>query len=300
MSVRSKCPGCGASLKISLAHAGKKGKCPGCGKSLKMPSEEQLRQMMARQASKSSAAAASGVASTAAPPKPSPPPQMPTPPPTDDLFDDLGPGGFDDDDFDVADPPASQDAVNPYASPLAEEAAPGAGPASGAEAKRKRLLSHESNIKSMGSLFVLGSVIMCLLGALNLVLGGLALVAGGDALAVGLQSFLVGAFATGLGVFQGWTGLQLRKCSPAARIPAIFLSAIGLLGIPIGTLMNAFFLYLIVGKKGKEVLTTEYQQVIASTPHIKQKTSIIVWIFVGLLVVVVGLALVAILASPRI
>ncbi|WP_197528060.1 RDD family protein [Posidoniimonas polymericola] len=122
MSVRSKCPGCGASLKISLAHAGKKGKCPGCGKTLKMPSEEQLRQMMARQSSKSGMAVGSTSAVAAAPAKPSPPPQSPAQPPADDLFDDLGSSNFDEDDFDFPDPPAAgtQETVNPYASPLAE------------------------------------------------------------------------------------------------------------------------------------------------------------------------------------
>lgn len=110
MSIRFKCPSCSKSIKISMAHAGKKGKCPGCNQTLKMPSEEHLQKLMAKQAAAVGAAAPAPVAE----PKPSPA--------SDDLFGDLGAGSFDDDDFNFPDPPAAEpeQTYNPYASQLAE------------------------------------------------------------------------------------------------------------------------------------------------------------------------------------
>lgn len=110
MSIRFKCPSCSKSIKISMAHAGKKGKCPGCNQTLKMPSEEHLQKLMAKQAAAVGAAAPAPVAE----PKPSPA--------SDDLFGDLGAGSFDDDDFNFPDPPAAEpeQTYNPYASPLSE------------------------------------------------------------------------------------------------------------------------------------------------------------------------------------
>ena len=76
---------------------------------------------------------------------------------------------------------------------------------------------------------------------------------------------------------------------------AIVLSAIGLLGFPIGTLISAYFLYLLVSEKGKVVFSDEYKEVIRKTPHIRYKTSIVVWIFLGLLLLLIGLGLVGLL-----
>jgi hypothetical protein len=60
--------------------------------------------------------------------------------------------------------------------------------------------------------------------------------------------------------------------------------------VPIGTLINAYILYLVFSRKGRTILSEDYQQVIAATPHIKYKTSIIVWIFLGLLVALLAIA----------
>jgi hypothetical protein len=67
---------------------------------------------------------------------------------------------------------------------------------------------------------------------------------------------------------------------------------LGLIGFPIGTLISVYFLYLLLSQKGAYVFSPEYAQVIAATPHIQYKTSIVVWIFLGLLLVVIFLAIV--------
>ena len=48
-----------------------------------------------------------------------------------------------------------------------------------------------------------------------------------------------------------------------------------------------------MGKKGNVVFSDEYQHVIEQTPHIVYKTSIIAWIFLFLLIALIGFGLVA-------
>jgi hypothetical protein len=85
-----------------------------------------------------------------------------------------------------------------------------------------------------------------------------------------------------------------------ARIPTGILSGLGLLGFPLGTLINGYILYLIFSQKGKTVFSEEYQAVIEQTPHIKYRTSILVWILLGLVLLVIGIAIsVAFFAGGR-
>jgi hypothetical protein len=77
--------------------------------------------------------------------------------------------------------------------------------------------------------------------------------------------------------------------------------AIGLLGFPVGTLIAGYLLYLLWSEKGNVVFSPRYQRVMQATPHIKYKTSIIVWIFLGLLglVVLVGIIAMVTASSSR-
>lgn len=80
-------------------------------------------------------------------------------------------------------------------------------------------------------------------------------------------------------------GMGLRRLDPKVRTVSMIMTGFGLLGFPIGTLISGYILYLLASEKGKEVLSVEYQGIVAATPHIKYRTSIVVWILVGLLVV---------------
>jgi hypothetical protein len=88
-------------------------------------------------------------------------------------------------------------------------------------------------------------------------------------------------------------GTGLRRLKRWARIPVGILSGIGLIGFPLGTIINAYILYLVFGKKGVTVFSDEYRLVIEQTPHIKYKTSIVVWIFLGLVLLLIVAGLVA-------
>lgn len=166
----------------------------------------------------------------------------------------------------------------------------GVGTAGTAEETRKEYLKHEASVKSIGVLYYLGAIIIVLLGVANAIAG----VAQSEPVPV-----LVGLVLLALGVGQFWVGTGLRRLKKWARIPTGILSGIGLLGIPIGTIINAYILYLVFSRKGAMVFSEEYQEVIRQTPHIKYRTSIIVWIFLGLILAVIGLGLVALIFGAR-
>lgn len=152
---------------------------------------------------------------------------------------------------------------------------------------RQEHIKHEASVKSVGILYFLGSVFMILGGAISL--------ANGDGV-----SLVVGLFFVAIGGLQIWVGIGLRRLRPWARIPTGILSGLGLLGFPLGTLINAYILYLIFSQKGKTVFSEEYQRIIEETPHIKYKTSIVVWVLVGLLVALVGFGLLGFFFSRRV
>ena len=108
--------------------------------------------------------------------------------------------------------------------------------------------------------------------------------AGGAVAGVGIVMGLIFLAFAGL---YGWIGVMIRKLKRGSRIGVGIISGIGVLGFPIGTLINGYILYLFFSQKGNYILTPEYAEIVRQTPHIKHKTSIIIWIFVGLLVLLI-------------
>ena len=157
------------------------------------------------------------------------------------------------------------------------------------EAVRNTYLKHEASVQAVGSLYLLGAIILTLAGAATL--AGLTAEPGKTSAQDAVTSQVVGVLFIGLGLLQLRVGLWLRKLNPKARTPATVLSAIGLLGFPIGTLVNTYVLYLLRSKKGEMVPSSYYQDVISATPHIKYKTPVIVWVLLGLLVVLLILGI---------
>ena len=94
-----------------------------------------------------------------------------------------------------------------------------------------------------------------------------------------------------LGIGQFCVGYGLRRLKRWSRVPSGILSGLGLLAIPIGTLINAYILYLIFSKKGKMVFSDEYHDIIKQTPHIKYRTSIVIWVVLGVLLALMGFGL---------
>jgi hypothetical protein len=158
--------------------------------------------------------------------------------------------------------------ANPYAAPAAPVDDVPANPE--AEAIRKAHIGHEASIKAVGILYYIGGTFVTI--------AGLASFAGsGEGMLIALLLVVVGAAH----LLAGWGVRALRQWG---RVLGCVLSAIGLLGFPVGTLINAYVLYLYLSKKGRTIYSPEYKDVIAATPHVKYKTSLLVWIFLALLV----------------
>jgi hypothetical protein len=160
-----------------------------------------------------------------------------------------------------------------------------------AEDIRKTHLSHEVHVKSVGSLyFVTG----CIFG-----LAGLA-VACEPAEARQYESARVyGIVAVVLALALISTGVGLRQLRPWSRILSGILAGIGLLGFPLGTLINGFILYLLFSEKGSMVFSEPYHRVIAATPHVKYRTPIVLWIALGIFLLFIAWVFYAGLSGPR-
>jgi hypothetical protein len=164
--------------------------------------------------------------------------------------------------------------INPYAAPKAnvEDVSADAE----AEAIRRANLNHEASIRSIGTLYYLT--------ASGVALGGLGAIAqawtgrwslGGAAILVVLGLLAAVFFLLGRG---------LRTLRRGARVPTIVLAVLGLVGFPLGTLINGYILWLMLSKKGQFILTPEYAAIVEATPQVKYRMSILVWIFLGLIV----------------
>jgi hypothetical protein len=168
---------------------------------------------------------------------------------------------------------------NPYAAPAApvEDVAAN----SEAEAIRRAHISHEASIKAAGLLYYLGGFLVTVAAIFTLF---------GPQKGGGL---LVALFLLALAVGQFLAGSGVRALRPWGRIVGGVISGIGLLGFPIGTLINGYILYLLLSKKGRTIFAPQYQQVIAATPHVRYRTSIVVWIFLALLIAVMAFGVLA-------
>lgn len=158
---------------------------------------------------------------------------------------------------------------------------------------RKEHIKHEASVKSVGFLYFLGAGFLALMGVIAL------LATTGTSANRPEFGMTMGVMFIAVAGVQVWAGFGLRQLKSWARIPAGVLSGLGLLAFPLGTLINGYILYLLFCKKGTMVFSEQYQQVIAETPHIKYRTSIVVWVLVGLLVVLLAIIMFAVITAGR-
>jgi hypothetical protein len=168
---------------------------------------------------------------------------------------------------------------------------------SDAEDVRNEHIKHEASVKSVGVLYLIGAAFAIFGGGMVAVA---ALMGGGqpgDGAALALTGGLgVGVLAIG-GLYLA-VGLALRRLKPWSRIVAGIFSGIGLLGFPVGTIINAYILYLLFSKKGGTVFSEHYKTIIAQTPHIKYRTSVVTWVVLGILLLLIGFAVMTAVFRP--
>ena len=167
---------------------------------------------------------------------------------------------------------------NPYAAPV-EDFKPGY-QQSEAEQVRRTHLNAEANITGLGLIYLIGGI----LATIGIVTNPTQTQAEpGSAEATG---YLIGTILFPLCFLV--LGYGLRKLNAAARIIAGILSSFGLFAVPVGTAISIVLLYILFCKKGRFVTTPAYEEIIAKTPHVKRKTSIVVWIFLALLLLILA------------
>ena len=154
--------------------------------------------------------------------------------------------------------------------------------ANDAEHIRNEHIKHEASVKSVGLLYLMGAAFMILIGLGNIASGFSTVSRSPEGPILGVVLF---AFAA----LQIAIGLGLRRLKPWTRVAAGIFSGLGLLAVPLGTLINAYILYLLFSKKGKLVFSEAYQQVIAQTPQIKYRTSIVLWVVLILILLLIVL-----------
>lgn len=173
--------------------------------------------------------------------------------------------------------------LSPYAPPVAVLVDAPEFEGSEHDAVRQAHIRHEIQVKSIGALYYFGGFM--------LLIGGLGTLTMED------HAAALGVFFLFLGVLMVVLGYGFRRLRPWVRIPGGILSAIGLLGVPIGTIIHGWILYLMFCEKGRVVLGPDYSAVIAATPKIKYRRNVGDWIATGIVFGVLALIVVGVLVS---
>lgn len=185
---------------------------------------------------------------------------------------------------------------NPYAPPVAQDENTGAGAGSEHEAIRRAHLSSETNIKSIGSLAILGAVLQ-LLAAIGLM----------------ANAPVEGAIRLAAVVALGISGYLLRDLKPAGRMIYTVMLALGLLSTlvtaatasaaqmapvaVVSLIVGGLFLWVLWNAKAKVVFSEHYREVvIRATPYVKYKTSkVAIAVLIVLLIVFVAAVVAALI-----
>lgn len=160
-----------------------------------------------------------------------------------------------------------------------------------AEAIRREHVLHESSIRSVGALFMLGGIITLLYGVFAAVVSFQTRNGAEQLVMLGL-----GGVGLALGAAMVAIGNGLRVLSPKAKIPGVVLSALSLVNLPCGTAVGAYAIYLLLSAKGTVIFSEEYKDVIAATPHVKARTPWYAWLALAL---VLGLIALGVLSGMR-
>lgn len=177
--------------------------------------------------------------------------------------------------------------ASPATSPATYAPAAGAASTGSAEGTRRAYLAHEQNVRSIGTYFCFSGGMQLFAAVMLAICGGLAAIPRPDSKASTLPLAVVAVEVVVFLILGGltvWAGRLLRRLDRKAFVAGIIVAAIGLLGVPVGTLISVYILYLILCESGRFVLSDSYRAVVAATPEIQWKTALWVKILIGLIV----------------
>ncbi len=184
---------------------------------------------------------------------------------------------------------------NPYAAPSADLSPEVSGAEWADVALRQAHLQHEVQLKSVGSLYFLGAILVGLV-AFSLYSSRPLTTARAESDATWYMVITLVPIAL-IAVFVAM-GFGFRGLHSWVRIPGAALAIGGLFLVPLGTLINAYVLYLMFCAKGRTVLSPDYVRVRAATAHLRYRRSALERGVIALLLIAV-LALVFWLAFFR-
>jgi hypothetical protein len=154
-----------------------------------------------------------------------------------------------------------------------------------AEAIRREHLRREASIHALGVLYyVIGAIILAgMVFALGT--GGTAglEVRPGYWGAIDVTVYVAAVVVTFV------VGHSLHRLRSWARVAAIVICSLGLLRIPVGTLVLPYFLYVLLSAKGKRVFAPDYGAILAATPHLSYPRLVVVWTVLGVVLAVAAL-----------
>ena len=192
-------------------------------------------------------------------------------------------------------PPAPNDAdFNPFQAP--ETVAVASDAMNNDEQIRTEHIAHESSIKSVGFLYLLGAVI----NAVLLVTAVSAMNRGARVDTVRLIAFLLQLawlLPTSIGLIRlapwsRWMGLIFVIVNSVVMLGSVQPVAAPV--IPIILIINGYIFSLFVRAKARMVFSPEYRDIIQRTPHVRRKTS---RLLVGCLGVLLLFILVAVIGA---
>ena len=179
-------------------------------------------------------------------------------------------------------------AFNPYAAPE-EQAFPVSKAASDPEVVRRQFIHCESNIKSISGLMIFGGLLMSCgfaLATVRVFTGS-----NGD-----FWSSLRGLFFLSVilaGIWQIYTGIQLRRLKLTSRVPAAIACGLWILFVPVGTILGGISLWYLLRPAATFVFSDEYAEIMRRSPDVEASTSIAGWSVLLVILFVGGLLLLA-------
>lgn len=216
-------------------------------------------------------------------------------------------------------PPSLPDPSNPYAAPLSGETADAAPHFEidqlEAEAIRTAHLGHEASVKSVGSLHFLGAC-FCLF----VIFVGLADLAKAQTTGERVSAIMAIGFLTGIIVMHVGLGFGLRRLRPWARwteavltglsmaatlfavtmilgLAPVYLAYRYLIGGAVLLLFQVYILFLLLSRRGAMVFSPLYGEIVARTPYIRYRLSVIVKLGLVLVVAFLTLGVVAVVVD---
>lgn len=185
--------------------------------------------------------------------------------------------------------------ANPYAPPTARVEDLCGDPVA-AEATRREHIAHETSIRALGLLCVIGGILMLVRAGWILMFGmtfGLSLL---------FVSRLIVPFLLVTGALSIAAGVGILQLRLWARVPAVALLLVGLLAAligarvalvaaPITALIGACFLLVLFAGNSRRLFAPDYRAIVAATPQVKYRVSILLCIVLAVAISVFGMSI---------